>query len=123
MGRLPSENNYPSTPEALAAFFSEQNVGFKDFMGQLKTVQANKGFIDALYERVYARWGTWINNYKAWTPEARMAVLENRDERRRRRKTVMRTRKTKSLILPANFCLSDTGDGGEEISIELERST
>jgi hypothetical protein len=125
LGRLPSENDYPATPEALAAFFCEQNVEFKRYMSQLKIEQANKSLIDALYGRVYDRWRKWISDYKAWRPEARVAALKNRNERRRGRKTLTRTRNTDSSILPADSCLSHTADAGEESAIitELRRST
>jgi hypothetical protein len=125
LGRLPSESNNPSTPEALAAFFCEQNVEFKRYMSELKTEQANKSFINALYERVYDRWRKWISDYKAWRPEARAVALKNRNERRRGRKALTRTRDTDSSILPADSCLSHTADAGEESTIvtELRRST
>jgi hypothetical protein len=121
---FPSEDDHPSTPEALAALFSKQNVEFKYFMSQLKTEQAKKCFIDALYNRVYDRWRKWINDYTAWTLEARVAASKKLSERRKGRKTLMGTANAKSFILPSDSCFSHITDAGmaSAIGSTLRRS-
>jgi hypothetical protein len=112
VGKLPSENDHPSTPEALATFFSKRNVEFKYFMSQLKTEKEKKCFIDALYKRVYNRWTRWINDYTPWTLDAQVAASKKLSERRKGRKTLMKTANAKSFILPADSCFSHIADAG-----------